>query len=161
MKTLPTNANLTKQPDVIARYFLRRFALAQRKSDKPSVQFNNALADTIGVFVVFPIIGFASFILILSHRWAPNTIAKWFGLSPQVEMIAIAILSMVGGYWGLNKRLKQYRDDRTTYLSFATELDRRIVIWQKLIVFAVCAMLVPFLSLLVTFGTQVITKAFD
>lgn len=106
--TLPTTANLTKQPDIIARYFLRRFALAQRKPDKPSVQFNNALADTIGVFVVFPIIGLASFILILSHRWAPNTIAKWFGLSPQVGMIAIVILSMVGGYWGLNKRLKQY-----------------------------------------------------
>ena len=160
-KHLPTNSPTFEQPDLIARYFIRRLALAHRKWNKPSVQYNNALADTVGVFVAFPLVAFASFILILSLRWAPNTVAKVFGLSPGVGMIMIVVFSMVVGYLWLNGRLKKYREDRSIYLRFATESDRRVVFWQKIIVFVVCAIVIPFLALLVTFGTQVITKAFD
>jgi hypothetical protein len=161
MSAPPVNSDSTMELDVIARYFLRRLALAHLKSHKPSVQYNNALADTIGVFVAFPVVGFASFVVILSLRWAPSTIAKWFGLSPRIWMIAVVVLSMFGGHWWLNKRLTRYREDRTLYLSFSSDSDRRIVFWQRLTVFATCAVLVPFLALVVTFGTQVITRAFN
>jgi hypothetical protein len=161
MSAAPVNSDSATELDVIARYFLRRLALAHLKSHKPSVQYNNALADTIGVFVAFPVVGFASSVLILSLRWAPHTIAKWFGLSPRIWMIAIVVLSMLGGHRWLNKRLTRYREDRTLYLNFSSDSDRRIVFWQTLTVFAICAMLIPFLALVATFGTQVITTAFD
>jgi hypothetical protein len=153
--------NSTERPGVIARYFFRRLALAHRVSDKPSVQYNTALVETILVFVGFPFIGLVSFVLILSLRWAQETVAKWFGLSPRVGMILIVVFALVLGHWLLTKRLAQYRDDRIIYLRFATDSDRRIVFWQKFIVICVCVFVIPFLALLVTFGTQVITRAFD
>jgi hypothetical protein len=155
------NQNSTERLDVIARYFFRRLALAHRDSDKPSVQYNNALVETILVFVGFPLIGLASFVLILSLRWAPTTIAKWFGMSPRIGMIVIVVFALFAGHWWLGKRFTQYRDDRTIYLRFATDSDQRIVFWQKFTVVVVCALLAPFLSLLMTFGTQVVTRAFE
>jgi hypothetical protein len=153
--------NSTGGPDFIARYFFRRLALARRASDKPSVQYNSALAETILVFVGFPLTGLASFVLILSLRWAPTSVAKWFGLSPRIGVFVIAVFALVVGHWWLGKRLTHYRNDRTIYLGFATDWDKRIVFWQKFAVVVICALLLPFVALLMTFGTQVVTRAFD
>src|SRR5271170_2627301 len=93
------NQNSTGGLDFIARYFFRRLALAHGDSDKPSVQYNSALVETILVFVGFPLIGLASFVLILSLRWAPTSIAKWFGFSPRIGMLVIVVFVLVVGHW--------------------------------------------------------------
>jgi hypothetical protein len=161
--TRPANADLSTEVDFIARYFLRRLAKAHRESPtrKPSIQYTNALVETILIFVGFPMLGLASLILIPSIRWAPNTIAKWFGLSPRIGLIILCILSLVVGHWWLGQRLKKYREDRSVYLQFNTEKDTQIAFWQKVSVILVCGIVFPLLAMLVTFGTQVITRAFD
>jgi hypothetical protein len=113
------NPNSTERLDVIARYFFRPLALAHRDSDKPSVQYNSALVETILVFVGLPLIGLASFVLILSLRWAPTSVAKWFGLSPRIGMFVIVVFALVVGHCWLGNKFTQYRDDRTIYLGFA------------------------------------------
>jgi hypothetical protein len=159
----PTGANPMEKPDFIARYFLRRLAIAHRASPtrKLSIQYTNALLETILIFVGLPMLGVASVVLIPSIRWAPNTIAKWFGLSPRVALFVLWILSLVVGYWWLGKRLKKYRQDRSTYMQFASEKDTQIAFWQKVGVLLACGIVLPILALLVTFGTQVFTRAFD
>src|ERR1700722_1539719 len=54
--TLPSKPSGTKRPDFIARYFLRRLAMAHRDSPtrKPSIQYTNALVETILMFVGLP-----------------------------------------------------------------------------------------------------------
>jgi hypothetical protein len=73
----------------------------------------------------------------------------------------MCVLSLVIGHWWLGPRLKKYREDRSAYLQFDTERDTRIAFWQKVSATLVCVIVRPFLALLVTFGTQVITRAFD
>jgi hypothetical protein len=148
-------------PKAVARYFLRRLALAHLKFNNPSVRYNNALADTIATFVAFPAVAISSFIVILSFRWAPTTVAKWFRISPWAWIAAIVVISMVGGHWALNRQLKCYRDEWAAYLEFARESDKRIVSWQRFISLVLCGLVIPFVALLLAFGTQVITKAFD
>jgi hypothetical protein len=162
-KTGPANAGLNSDVDFITRYFLRRLAKAHRESPtrSPSIQYTNALVETIYIFVGLPVVGLASLILIPSLRWAPNTIAKWFGLSPRIGLIIMCVMSLVIGHRWLGQRLKKYREDRSVYLQFDTERDTKIAFWQKVSVTVVCAIVLPFLAMLVTFGTQVITRAFD
>jgi len=162
-KSLPIDSTHSERPNFIARYFLRRLAIAHRASPtrKPSIQYTNALLDTILIFVGLPMLGFASLILIPSLRWAPNTIARWFGLSPRLGLLALWILSLLAGHWWLGKQLKKYREDRSEYLQFATEKDAQIAFWQKTAVLLVCGIVLPLLAMFVTFGQQVITKAFD
>jgi hypothetical protein len=108
-----------------------------------------------------PMLGIASLILIPSSRWAANTIAKWFGYSPWGGVIIIMILSIAVGHLWIGKRFEKYREDRSVYAQFASEKDSRIVAWQKFIVFVVCAIVLPFLAMYITFGNQVITRAFE
>jgi hypothetical protein len=159
----PSNAEPAGKPDFIARYFLRRLALAHRAAParKSSIQYLNALLETILIFVGLPMLGLASLILIPSLRWAPNTIANFFGLSPRLGLIILCVLSLVVGHWWLGNRLNKYREDRTVYSQFDTVKDSRIVFWQKFGVSLVCGIVLPLLAMFVTFGTQVITKAFD
>jgi succinate dehydrogenase/fumarate reductase cytochrome b subunit len=164
MKRLTTvDANSSGGPDFIARYFLRRLAMAHRESPsrKPSIQYSNALLETILIFVGLPMLGIASLILIPSLRWAPNTTAKWLSASPWGDVLVVGILSLVVGHLCFGKRFKKYREDRSAYTQFASTRDARIVFWQRFIVFIICAVVLPLLAMLVTFGKQVITRAFD
>ena len=71
---MPISANAVEKPDFIARYFLRRLAMAYRESPsrKPSIQYTNALLETILIFIGLPMMGLASLVLIPSLRWAPE-----------------------------------------------------------------------------------------
>jgi hypothetical protein len=79
MNTVPVDA---KRLRIIDHYFIRRLAMAHRKSNKPRVQFANALADTIVIFVALPIAGLANFIIVLNAKNA--AIAKLLAAMPPI-----------------------------------------------------------------------------
>jgi hypothetical protein len=66
----------------------------------------------------------------------------------------------IGHLW-IGRRFEKYREDRSLCTQFASEKDSRIVAWQRFIVFVVCAIVLPLLAMYITFGNQVITRAFD
>jgi hypothetical protein len=68
---------------------------------------------------------------------------------------------LILGRWWFGKKLSKYLGDRTAYLAFDSEADSRIASWQKWTVLLLCILIIPFLARLFTFGTQVLTKAFD
>src|ERR1700677_2241914 len=88
---------------VVVRYFLRRLAMAHRKSAKPRVQYANALAETVLVFVALPIAGITSFFLVISAKWGANPIIETLGIAPQIGGIVFGALAMLVGYLLLNK----------------------------------------------------------
>jgi hypothetical protein len=148
VKSLKRN---TSRIDLVARYFLRRLAMAHRKYSHVKVQYANALADTILVFVTAPICGFLGFILILSLRWAPNPITRIFGSAPQVIAIIIAGLSILFGYWLLNNKMKRHLEvDPSCYLEFDNEKDVNVVFLQKLFVLIVSGIVLPTLALFIS-----------
>jgi hypothetical protein len=151
--TLPSNTTDTERPDFIARYFLRRLAMAHRESPsrKPSIQYTNAFVETILIFVGMPMIGLTSTVLLSSLRWAPQILPKGHGFSRLGAAIIVWTLSVIIGHLWLEPRLKKYREDRSTYSEFASTRDARIVSWQRFIVFNVCAIVLPLLTLFVTF----------
>jgi hypothetical protein len=132
---VPTNVGM------VGRYFLRRFALAQRKSNNLRVQYANALADTIVVFVGLPIASVTSFGIATSAKWGAQLLARAFGTALQLDALMLGAVVMLVGSLLLNKRMKKYlEDDANCYTQFATEKDARIVFWQKvsaLIIFGV------------------------
>jgi hypothetical protein len=150
---MPISANPLEKPDFIARYFLRRLAMAHRQSPsrKPSIQYTNAFVETILIFVGMPVIGLTSIALLSSLRWAPQILPKGHGFSQLGVAIIIWTLSVIIGHLWLGPRLKKYREDRSAYSEFASTRDARIVSWQRFIVFIVCAIVLPLLTLFVTF----------
>ena len=163
MKTSATRRQADESPDYIARYFLRRLAKAHR--DKPdytsSALYTNALLETILIFVLAPMAGLASLILIPSLRWSPTGIAKWFGSAPWFNWGMLVVVGFLIGHLWLGKRLRKYRENCSEYLLFDTKRDARIIFWQRFGAFLVCGIIVPLLAMLVTFGPQVITRAFE
>jgi hypothetical protein len=148
--TPPTNPSPPEQPSVIARYFLRRFALAHRKSNKLRVQFANALADTIFVFVGMPIAGITNFILVVNAKHLSPLIDQISHVAPQSAPYAFAALAMLGGYLLLNKKMKRYvAEDPTRYLQFSTEKDEQIVFWQRMGAVIILGILPTFLEIIV------------
>jgi hypothetical protein len=89
---LPSNTTGTERPDFIARYFLRRLAMAHRKrpNRKPRIQYTNALVETILIFVGLPVIGLAGIVMISSLRWAPQILTK----GPEISQLGLAIYSV-------------------------------------------------------------------
>ena len=135
---------------VVVRYFLRRLAMAHRKSAKPRVQYANALAETVLVFVALPIAGITSFFLVISAKWGANPIIETLGIAPQIGGIVFGALAMLVGYLLLNKRMKKYiEEDPACYLRFGTEKDAQIVFWQKVCALIVCGVVPLFLGVLV------------
>jgi hypothetical protein len=157
------SANSLEKPGFITRYFLRRLAMAHRESPsrKRSIQYTNALLETILAFVGMPLIGLASLVLIPSLRWAPNTLAKWSSISHFGLAIIFSIVSLVIGHLWFGHRFKKYRDDRSAYLQLSTDRDFKIASWQKTTVFLSCGIVLPLLAMYITFGNEVITRAFD
>ena len=157
------SANSPEKPDFIARYFLRRLAIAHRDSPsrKPSIQYTNALLETILVFVGMPLIGLASLVLIPSLRWAPNTLAKWSSVSHFGLATILWIVSTGIGHIWLGHRFKKYRDDHSAYLQLSSDRDFKIASWQKATILLACGIVLPLLAMYITFGNEVITRAFD
>jgi hypothetical protein len=150
---IKVSANAADKPDFIARYFLRRLAMAHRHSPsrKSSIQFTNALVDTILVFVGLPILGLLGIVMLSSLRWAPQILMNGPDFSQLSFGITLWIVSLVIGHLWLGPRLKKYKEYNSAYSEFASARDARIVSWQRLIVFVVCAMVLPLLTLFVTF----------
>jgi hypothetical protein len=133
---------------VVARYFLRRLAIAHRKSNKPRVQYANALAETILIFVTAPACSLIAVTVILALKWAPNPVTRLFGLAPQVEALIISALSVVVGYLLFTRRMRRYlKEDSNCFLRFGTDRDRQVVFWQKVSALVVCGIL-PCIALL-------------
>jgi hypothetical protein len=158
-----SNPPAAEKPDWIARYFLRRLAMAHRESPnrKPWIQHNNALVETIIVFVGMPVIAVASLILIRCLRWAPQIFPKWTGFSQLRLSLVLWILSVIIGHIWLGRKFKKYRDDCSAYLQFNSARDSQSASWQRTVVFLVCAIVLPLLAMYITFGNQVITRAFE
>jgi hypothetical protein len=99
-----------EKPDFIARYFLRRLAMAHHESPsrKPSIQHINALVDTILVFVGMPVIALASLLLIPSLRWAPQIFPKWTSFSQLGLALILWIVSVIIGHIWLGRKFKKY-----------------------------------------------------
>jgi len=123
-----TNPTAAEKPDWIARYFLRRLAMAHRESPnrKPWIQHNNALVETILVFVGMPVIAIASLILIPSLRWAPQIFPKWTSFSQLGFALMLWILSVIIGHMWLGPKFKKYRDDRSAVPHTCSSIPLRI-----------------------------------
>ena len=128
-----SNTGIVSGAGVVGRYFLRRLALAHRKSNKPRVQYANALAETIFVFVGLPIAGFTCFVLVINAKRAPAPILDVLGVALQGGQLFFGVVAMLVGYLLLNKRMKKYVDESPTcYLPFSSDKDARIVFWQRI-----------------------------
>lgn len=158
-----SNPTAAEKPDFIARYFLRRLAMAHRESPrrKPSIQYTNALVETILIFVGMPVIGLASVLLITSLRWGPLILTKSPGFSQLGGAAILWLFSVIVGHIWLGHRFKKYREDRSAFLQLNTAKDFRIASWQKATVFLACGILLPVLAMYITFGNQAITRAFE
>jgi hypothetical protein len=104
-------------------------------------------------------VGLASAVMIASLRWAPSSLVKWFGWSLRGELLILGFLILILGRWRLGKKLNKYRSDQNAYLSYSAETDYRIAFWQKFMVLLICGILVPSVAVIITFGTQVLTRA--
>jgi hypothetical protein len=129
---------------------MRRLATAARKSSDRRVQYSNALADTVFVFVALPLAGLFAFFVIASakkHRQLAHIIPH---LSSQAQGWIFGLLFMLIGFLVLNRRMKRYVSaDPEGYLRFDTERDTDVADWQRLLVFLVCAIAAPVFGLIV------------
>lgn len=143
-----SNTGIVCSAGVVGRYFLRRLALAHRKFNKPRVQYANALAETIFVFVGLPIAGFICFMLVISAKRAPDPILKVLGIAPQIEQLFFGVAAMLVGYLLLHKRMKKYVNESSTcYLPFSSDKDARIVFWQRIGAVIIFGILPTFLAI--------------
>jgi len=155
IKKEANNTTSLRGPDVVAQYFLRRLAMAYR--DKPRraqlAQHSNALAATMFLFVMLPIVGLANFVLLLSLRWTSIATATSFGNWPKIGMYSLVPISMVLGYLLLAKRLKPFGPKYShLYTQFDTERDRTIARWLEFGAVVMAAAVLPFLGLFLAFG---------
>jgi hypothetical protein len=138
--------------DLITRYFLRRLAISRRKLQNASqnASYRDALLDVILVVLGLPGIALLSFVGISTRRWwEPIGSAKWPWLSFPVSALGIWAVAVIFGHLWLGRRFRQYRDDPTPCLEFASDKDRRIAFWAKLSVITVCGLIVPWLGIAV------------
>jgi hypothetical protein len=148
---LANNSISLPRPGIVARYFLRRLAMAYRSKPAraPFAQYSNAMAATIFVFVMTPTLGLAGIFLILSLRWTALSTAESFGSWPKIGMYSLVPISMLFGYMLLAKGLKQFSP---LYNRFDSAQDRKIARWLEFGAVAMVAAVFPFLGLLVAFG---------
>jgi hypothetical protein len=118
--------------DAVTRYFMRRLAMAQQKSRGKRMQYANALAETVFVFVVAPISGIVGVRLIASAKLHSALLTRLMNIAPDAFALTIGGLAMLFGFCILHKRMKQrMRDDPHCYLRFSTEKDAEIATIQK------------------------------
>src|SRR5689334_20461993 len=116
----------------VARYFLRRFALAKRlPGTTDAAAYSNALFEVTLVSVLAPILAVYSCALISSLKWAPKFGAMHPSFDPKLTGLIVGFLALTtGGVW-LHRRFRSYRENSNLVQKFDTEDARRIVFWQK------------------------------
>jgi len=133
---------------VVGRYFLRRLALAHRKSSNPKVQYANALAETILVVIGLPIAGLTCFVMVINLRRGPDPIHKLLGAAPLFGQLVFGIGAMLVGNLLINKRMKKYvAESSTCYLPFSSDKDAQIVFWQRIGALIIFGILPTFLAI--------------
>lgn len=106
--------------------------MAQRKSRDRRVQYANALAEAIFVFVVAPIAGILGFCIIASAKLHSAVLGRLFNVAPDVVALTIGGLATLIGFYILNKRMKRrLQVDPHCYSRFSTEKDSEIATVQK------------------------------
>ena len=136
--------------DFITRYFLRRLAISRREQRHASqdASYKDALVEVILVVLGFPSVAILSFVGILTMQWwEPVISANWPWLSFPLGALGLWFVVATLGYRLLGRRFRQYRDDPTPCLDFASERDERIAFWVKVSVVTVCGLIIPWLGI--------------
>lgn len=135
--------------DLTVRYFLRRLAMARRdpKNSTRDVAYSAALAETILIFVGLPGMALFSWIVIVSLRHLP-TVNRVYDQSPRVAAAITTLLLMIGGYIWFRRRIKPYYVNSDAYRDFDSEVDRRIIFWQKVGMTILCGVVLPWVAIL-------------
>jgi len=145
-----TDKNFALKVDTVTRYFLRRLAMAQQKSRDRRVQYANALAETIFVFVVTPIASIVGFCIITSAKLHSALLGRLFNIAPDAFALTIGGLATLIGFYILNKRMKRrLQVDPHCYSRFSTEKDAEIATVQKTLALIALGVLPIGLGLLV------------
>jgi hypothetical protein len=149
-----TDMSKAKSTDFITRYFLRRLAVARRKAGnkEPSVAYSEAKVETIVVVLLMPAIAIISVVGLGSLRFfTPSQVAEAHLPSKVTFALILWILcAVVGNFW-LDPRFKKYLSDPSACLGFDSDHDRRIAGQQKALTILICAVVLPALTLLITF----------
>jgi hypothetical protein len=138
--------------DLITRYFLRRLAISKRELQHASkdASYRDALVEVILVVLGLPSVAALSFVGISTMQWwEPVISAKWPWLSFSVGALGLWFVAVIVGHQWLGRRFKQYRDDPTPCLEFASERDERVAFWVKFSVITVCGLIIPWLGIAV------------
>jgi len=145
--------NVCATMDLLTRYFLRRYAQARRnpRNATPSVPYREATLETSFLFIAMPFIALYSVALITSLRWPLISRAAYdqFAVRPLAVIIFLAVL--VVGHVLLIRRFNKYRLNPAICAEFDSERDREIIFWQKTVGFVVAAIVVPLVTLVITF----------
>jgi hypothetical protein len=149
------------KPDAIERYFLRRRAINHRDMPNRGLYYQHvdALLETILLFFGAPAMALASAALIIHLKWEPSR-EEWLIRNAGTALFTWGLAVAILGRWWFGKKLSKYLSARTAYVDFGSKVDIRIAAWQKRTVLLLCIIIIPVLSMLFTFGTQVLTKAF-
>ena len=138
--------------NLITRYFLRRLAISRREQQRASkdATYKDALVEVILVVLGLPGVAILSFVGISTMRWWDTVAsARWPWLSPSVGALGLWFVAIIVGHQWLGRRFRQYRDDPTPCLEFASERDQRIAFWVKFSVVIVCGLIIPWLGIAV------------
>ncbi len=132
-----------KRPGLVTRYFLRRFAQAQRDGRGRAIAYTRALAEVIALCVLMPSIALFSLGAWVCLRLQPVLHSAADGRSPLAGILLVTFSLVLVGHIGLGRRLRRFRDDPQAARDFDTDHDREIMFWQKLIVTALCGFAAP------------------
>lgn len=136
----------------MARYFLRRLALARRDPrNSATAAYSNALFELTLVVVLMPCLAIFSCVLIASVKWAPTFARAHPNFSPKVAGLVIGFLAFGAGNVWLRRRFRELQVMPSACAYFDTKEDRRVACWQKLVVVSVCGAVIPLLAIAVTF----------
>lgn len=133
----------------VDRYFLRRFALARRAAkSSPATPYSEALFEVTLVAVLAPSMAVFSCVLMTSLKWAPAFAHTHPNFSPRMASLVFAFLAIGGGNAWLRHRFRRLSPD--AWADFDADSDRRMVFWQKRIIFLICGVVIPVLAVIVT-----------
>lgn len=139
----------SESTDFLARYFLRRLAIARNKLKlaSPETRYRDALVEVILVAVVMPALGIMNFLGVASMTWwDPIVTARWPWLSVQLAFLIVAAVAVLLGHFWLGDRFKRYKENPMSCLEYASERDRGIAFWQKFSVLVICGLVAPWLG---------------
>lgn len=135
--------------DVPTRYFLRRLAQAQR-SASPALAaqaYSSALSELIANFVLMPGIAILCISARIGMTLPRAALAPLRGIPTLALATALTVTLVAAGHLWFMWRMRRFRQDAHIAQLFDSEDDRHIAFWQKLIITAICGVIVPLCAL--------------